>query len=148
MYTSRKNMKRTVSLLLICLIPACFIAACKDPYPSAPTTVTGRIVDESGKPLEGVVLGLTGLDKIGVASGVPTFSVVSETNADGEYTLSYVVPRATDFVEFSTSSNAVDGVFYRAFIDYGDRYDLYRGVSIPRKDYGKTTIVNFQFRKR
>jgi hypothetical protein len=104
-------------------------------------------VDESGKPLEGVTLDLYGLKKTGVTSVTATFGVVSETNADGEYTLSSVVPRSTDFVEFSTSSE-VDSVQYNIYIDYGGRFDIFRGGSILRKDYGKTTIVNFQFRKR
>lgn len=136
-------MKRRQSLRLLGLLPA-WLAACKDKFPSAPTVVTGKVVDENGLPVKGVKFTLDGNKRKGITL-IPTFREESVSDEDGVYSLSSVVSKSTDVVFL----NVFDGTLN---IDY--KYDpgVYMPVAseiiIRQKDYGETITINFQIKKR
>lgn len=135
-------MKRRQSLRLLGLLPA-WLAGCKSKFPSSPTVVMGKVVDETGTPAEGIELTLSGIKKKGV-SPIPTFDERTKTDSDGNYKLSHVVTSGTDFIEF----NLPPALKYIPYIDYDGRYEILSSpLTILPKEYGKTKIVNLQIRK-
>lgn len=58
-------MKRRQSLRLLGLFPA-WLAACKGKFPSAPTVVTGKVVDEDGLPVKDIKFTLEGNKRKGI----------------------------------------------------------------------------------
>ena len=143
-------MKRR-QLLQFMALPLFLAGACKEELPHVPTIVTGQVIDENGLPLEGAGLRLTGADNRGW-SGVPTFSLTTETDKNGTYRFSYVVPKDTDDVSIAsrtTSKVIIDNLNYQVFVLRGGQYQLESNpYFIPRSDWGKTTIINYQFRTR
>lgn len=136
-------MKRRQSLRLLGLLPA-WLAACKGKFPSTPTVVTGKVVDENDKPVEGIELILTGIKQKGL-SPIPIFEDTAETDKDGKYTLSHIVTQSTDRVEFYLRE---DGYKYIPFINTGTQYELQAApLTINKDEYGSTKTVNFQIRK-
>jgi hypothetical protein len=142
-----KKMKRRQVLRLLGMAPPVFLVSCRDSkVPSAPTIVTGKVTDENDMPIEGVLIRMYGTKRQGL-SGVGTFDTEGLTDKDGNYTLSYVVPRGTDFVNIrSTASSAIN--------DQTLRIDIYKnglaigGSELQWGEYGKTTTINFQYIKR
>ncbi|WP_149240749.1 hypothetical protein [Dyadobacter sp. 32] len=145
-------MKRRQMLRLLGLAPPVFLVSCRDSkVPSAPTIVTGKVTDEHDMPIEGALIRMFGTKRQGL-SGVGTFSTEGLTHKDGNYTLSYVVPRGTDFVNVSPKGTStindqthdysvqMNGV--GSYVQLGSSPVLHWG------DYGKTTTINFQYKKR
>ncbi len=142
-------MKRRQILKLLGLAPPLLLTSCGDPkVPSAPTIATGKVIDENNMPIEGVSIGMFGLERRGV-SAIATFDIDALTDKDGHYSLSFVVPRGTDFVKVSAEGNSIFSdrthniLFQRGGIyEEGDDYELHI------ESYGKTNTVNYQFIKR
>lgn len=135
-------MKRRQTLRLLGSLPI-WLAACKGKFPSAPTVVTGKVVDENGLPAEGIELTLVGNKKKGV-SPIPTFDERTKTDSDGKYTLSHVVSSNTDFVVFRIDT----GTQYIPYIERDGQYEILgSSIIIQQKNYGKTKTINLQVRK-
>lgn len=136
-------------LLQFLALPLLFASSCKEKLPAAPTTVTGKVIDENGLPLEGAGFSFGGVDNRGF-SGVPTFDLTTETDKDGSCQFSYIVPRDTDEVEIlprSTQKVKYD-TDYEAYIFLKGNYiQVSSPHSILRSDWGKSTVLNYQFRK-
>ena len=138
-------MKRRQTLRLLALLPV-WLGACKGKFPSAPTVVIGKVVDENGLPAEGIELTLVGNKKKGV-SPIPTFNERTETDSDGKYILSHVVSSTTDFVVFDISTS-------NKYIPYLDKdqdgqYEILgASLTIQPEEYGKTNTINIQIRKQ
>ncbi|GHB72704.1 hypothetical protein GCM10007390_28500 [Persicitalea jodogahamensis] len=128
-------------LRLLGLLPA-GLAACNSKFPSAPTVVMGKVVDENGMPVMGIELTLGGIKKKGV-SPIPTFDVRTETDRNGEYRLSHVVPSGTDFIEFVPAT----GTKYIPYIERDGQYEILGSFVIRSSDYGTNKTVNLQVRK-
>lgn len=143
-------MKRR-QLLQFMALPLLFASSCKEKLPTAPTIVTGKVIDENGLPLEGAGLSFYGVDNRGW-SGIQTFDLTTETDKDGNYWFSYIVPKNTDDVSITsrgTSKVIIDNQNYQVFVLREGQFQLESSpYFIPRSDWGKTTIVNYQFRKR
>ena len=145
-------MKRRKMLRLLGLAPPVFLVSCRDAkVPSAPTIVIGKVIDENDMPIEGASIRMYGIKQQGL-SGTGTFSIDTLTGKDGNYTLSYVVPRGTDFVNVSAEGSST--VTEKTHFIYAQKNGIGSNV-IPASDaelrggdYGKTTTVNFQYKKR
>ncbi len=146
-------MKRRQLLKLLGLAPPLWLAACKDKLPSTPTVVKGKIIDENGKPLEGAGLRLSGTDVKGFA-GAETFSITAESDKDGGYKLSQLIPKNTDRISILPmhTDKVPLNIGVGDFVSYQLKNSIYDKVTaphdIPRSSWGKTTIINYQFKKR
>ncbi len=146
-------MKRRKLLKLLGLTPAGLLIAssCKEKLPSTPTIVTGKIIDENGLPLEGAGLRLTGRNIEGITGGYATFSIYMESDKEGRYKLTQLLPKDTDEVtiaSMSTSKIIVDNQNYEVYILEGTIYYLETSpYNIPRTSWGKATTLNYQFIK-
>ena len=145
-------MKRRKMLRLLGLAPPVFLVSCRDAkVPSAPTIATGKVIDENDMPIEGVLLRMYGLKRQGL-SATGTFSIDTLTGKDGNYTLSYVVPRGTDFVNVSLEGTST--INYQTHDYYVQRNGTGLYVTLGTKpellweDYGKKTTINFHYKKR
>ncbi|PWJ59668.1 hypothetical protein CLV98_102502 [Dyadobacter jejuensis] len=146
-------MKRRQLLKLLGLAsPTLLIAAsCKEKLPTSPTIVTGKIIDENGLPLEGAGLRLSGTDVKGFA-GAETFSITTESDKDGNYKLSQIIPKNTDRI--SILSRPTDKVptgnqGYAPHISRNNSFVLETAPrDIARENWGKTTTLNYQFIKQ
>ncbi|WP_025765330.1 hypothetical protein [Dyadobacter tibetensis] len=143
-------MKRR-QLLQFLALPLFLASSCKEKLPDAPTIVTGKVIDENGLPLEGAGLSFYGVDNRGW-SGIPTFDLTIETDKDGTYRFSSIVPKDTDDVRLfsiTTSKVIIDNQNYEVYLLLEGQYQPEASpYSIPRSDWGKSTILNYQFRKR
>lgn len=89
------------------------MASCLDTLPSTPTIVKGKIVDENGDPLEGAGLRLTGVNLKGF-SGYDTFSITTESDRNGMYELSHIVPKNTEQISIASRNASIKFVALRA----------------------------------
>lgn len=144
-------MKRRKLLQILGLIPPALLAAsCKEKLPSTPTIVTGTIIDESGKPLEGAGLKMSGI-KWDFTTPTPTKVVSIESNTDGFYELSMTVPDGTEelsILPYSTITvplNLGAGNFVAYLLINGIATKITAQYPIPRSDWGKNATLNFQF---
>lgn len=148
-------MKRRQLLQMLGLIPPTLLAAsCKEKLPTSPTIVTGKIIDENGAPLEGAGLRLSGFNVKGYTGGYNTFSITIESDKNGLYKLSQLVPENTNqmsILPYSTNKIPLDQGFggYHDYIFLNNKYSgLGAPYEIPRSDWGKTIILNYQFIKQ
>ncbi|WP_149240747.1 hypothetical protein [Dyadobacter sp. 32] len=147
-------MKRRKLLQILGLIPPALLAAsCKEKLPSTPTIVTGKIIDENGLPLEGAGLRLSGTDVKGFA-GAETFSITAESDKDGNYKLSQLIPKDTDRIGIlPRSTDKVPlNIGIGDFVSYQLKNSSYDKVTaphdIPSSEWGKTVTLHYQFKKR
>ena len=145
-------MKRRQLLKLLGLAPPLWLVACKDKLPSTPTIVTGKIIDQDGNPLEGAGLRLSGTNWKGFTP-VPTFpSVTTESDKDGNYKLSQLIPKDTEVVSILSMSTDKVPVGNQGYVPYISRNNSYVPESAPldisSENWGKTTILNYQFIKQ
>lgn len=85
-------------------------------------------------------------------SAASVFDETVYTDPSGLYKVSHVVPKECDFVKIKMS----EGSFFEPTPAYG--YDVYLLVDevycktltymVPYPDYGKTTIIDYQLRKK
>ncbi|WP_025761420.1 carboxypeptidase-like regulatory domain-containing protein [Dyadobacter tibetensis] len=143
-------MKRR-QLLQFLALPLFLVGSCKEKLPTSPTIVTGKIIDEKGLPLEGAGLRLSGTDVKGFA-GTTTFSITTESDKDGNYKLSQIIPKNTDHI--SILSRPTDKVptgnqGYAPHISRNNSFVLETAPrDIARENWGKTTTLNYQFIKQ
>ena len=145
-------MKRRKLLQILGLIPpALLVVACKEKLPSTPTIVTGKIIDENGLPLEGAGLDMAGIKWKGFTP-IPTSGVTTESDKDGIYRMSLVVPEGTgdlSILPYSTNKVPIGNQGYAHYIFLNGHYtQLGAPHEIPRSDWGKTTKHNYQFIKQ
>ncbi|PWJ59666.1 hypothetical protein CLV98_102500 [Dyadobacter jejuensis] len=146
-------MKRRQLLKLLGLAsPTLLIAAsCKEKLPTSPTIVTGKIIDENGLPLEGAGLGLSGINWEGF-NPIPTFTMTTESDKEGNYKFSQVVPKDTEVVNIlprSTDKVPIGNQGYAHYIILNGSYkQLGAPYDIPRSQWGKTITLNYQFIKQ
>ncbi len=148
-------MKRRKLLQILGLAPPALLiaASCKEKLPTSPTIVTGKIIDENGLPLEGAGLRLSGTDVKGFA-GTTTFSITTESDKDGNYKLSQIIPKNTDHI--SILSMSTDRVpkdqGFGGYHPYVSRNSSFVPESAPRdiarENWGKTSTLNYQFIKQ
>ncbi len=146
-------MKRRKLLQILGLIPPALLAAsCKEKLPSTPTIVTGKIIDENGLPLEGAGLRLTGRNIKGITAGYATFSIYVESDKEGMYRLSQLVPKETNEISilpYSTTKVPIGNQGYAHYIFLNGHYtQLGAPYDIARSDWGETTYLNYQFVKQ
>ncbi len=147
-------MKRRQLLQILGLIPPALLAAsCKEKLPSTPTIVTGKVIDENGLPLAEAGLDLAGI-KWDFVTPTTTKGVTKESDKDGFYELSLIVPEGTDelsLAPYSTKKVPLNiGVGDFVAYLYIDQVStkMTAPYTIPRSDWGKTTTLNFQFKRR
>ncbi|PWJ59670.1 hypothetical protein CLV98_102504 [Dyadobacter jejuensis] len=147
-------MKRRQLLKLLGLAsPTLLIAAsCKEKLPTSPTIVTGKIIDEKGLPLEGAGLRLSGTNWKGFTP-VPTFlSVTAESDKDGNYKLSQLIPKDTEVVSILSMATDKVPTGNQGYVPYVSRNNSFvpetAPVDIARENWGKTTTLNYQFIKQ
>ncbi|MDZ7900082.1 MAG: hypothetical protein U5N85_18925 [Arcicella sp.] len=146
-------MKRRKFLIALGVVPPLVFSSCgKDELPKTATTITGKVVDENNKPVEGWGLFFTGIERKGI-SGVETFAEQKFTDSNGVFSFSVVVPPNTDSVNFLPLGFRFDDKLnrknpdYLLFIEVGGKFE-------PRiKDeaapiIGKSNIYNYQIKKR
>ncbi len=146
-------MKRRQLLKLLGLAPPLLLAACKDDFPSTPTIATGKVVFEDDSPVQGVILRLTGSIRQGLTLIDSFVRITTDTNQEGIYTLSQIVPKGTDLVEIIVDGGSFDepnpGYGYRPYIFVDGSYlQMSAPYKIPYFNYGKTITFNFQLRKQ
>ncbi|MDQ6482137.1 carboxypeptidase-like regulatory domain-containing protein [Dyadobacter sp. LHD-138] len=145
------TMKRRQILKLIgTFSPILWVASCKEKLPATPTIVTGRVVDQNNVPLEGARIIMIGAERAGL-SGFEKFSVFSDTDQQGNYTLSQILPKGTDYVivqSESTSKVSIDEGNYIPYFEINGNYVLESSSYIlSGSNFDKKTILNFQYRK-
>jgi hypothetical protein len=146
-------MERRKMLKLLGLFPSLFLlSSCIDPkVPSTPTIVIGTVIDGDNMPMEGISLLMSGFKQSGVSSVNP-FRAEATTDKNGKFTLSYVIPRGTDIVSIQALGSDIitdktHQIYYQ--MDGTGTYTLMASPpEIKSGSYGKTTTINFQFKKR
>ncbi len=143
-------MKRKQFLNALTAFPILAVAACEKGFPSTPTVVTGKVIDENNLPVEGVEFIYGGARQKGL-SYIPTFDINILTDKEGIYKGSFIVTGDTDFVTLKPIGNAK--------FDFTFKYDvlfLLNGIytivgspiPIQRNEYGTIVTLNFQIKKR
>lgn len=144
-------MKRQAFIKALSILPVALMQACQKSFPSTPTIVTGKVIDENNLPVEGVEFQFSGIYKKGISGGGSTFNLRTQSDKDGVYRFSQVIPDATDDASIKVESNAkFDFNFkYQVLFFFNGKYDD-TGSLIPvqQSAYGTTVTLNFQIRKR
>ncbi|PWJ59664.1 hypothetical protein CLV98_102498 [Dyadobacter jejuensis] len=146
-------MKRR-QLLQFMALPLLLASSCKEKLLAVPMIVTGKVIDENGLPLEGAGLRLSGTNWKGFTP-VPTFpSVTAESDKDGNYKLSQLIPNDTEVVSILPMStdkvkvNAGYNDYITLVLTDGNYVQLGAPYDIPRSQWGKTTTLHYQYKKR
>ena len=139
-------MKRRNFLIALGVVPPLLFCSCgKDEFPSTPTVITGKVVDENDKPVEGVKFRFSGFYLKGI-SPIPTFGLDAETNKDGIYNISYVVTNGeAEFLPQDSPKYNFNSQF-NIFVWKNNQYVKVNGVGPIT--IGETNTFNFQIRKR
>lgn len=144
-------MKRASIFSLYLLSFSLILISCEQKLPNVTTIVTGKVVDEQGKPVEGVVFQLNGLKKKGI-SPIPTFDAYSTTDSTGRFEIAHLITKETEQVYLDPASSTLydlqrDYIFFYV-LDDGSTSRVTASLRIPSDRYGKTTTVNYLMRKR
>lgn len=139
-------MKRRNFLIALGVLPPLVFSSCgKAEFPASPTVITGKVVDENDKPVEGVKFRFSGFYLKGI-SPIPTFDVDGETNKDGIYSVSYVVTNGeAEFLPQNSPKYDFNSQF-NIFVWKNNQYVKVNGVG--PLIYGEKNTFNFQIRKR
>ena len=62
-----------IKSLALSILPLVVLQACQRRLPSAPTVITGKVIDENNMPVEGFMFSFSGIDKKNLINGLPTF---------------------------------------------------------------------------
>ena len=141
-------MKRRKFLITLGVVPPLVLAACKeDAFPTTPTVITGRVVDENDKPVEGVKFKFSGIKPKGI-SGYPIFDVDGITDQEGVYKISQVVTNEANTTSFlPTYSPKYSSYQYSYYVYKDNKYEIV-GNPVRPIVYGQTNTFNFQLRKK
>lgn len=140
-------MKRRKFLIALGVVPPLVFSSCKkDELPKTSTILTGKVVDENDKPVEGFELQFSGYYQKGTSS-IPTFDEIGKTNKDGIYSISYVVSGGlTTFLPgLNTKFNLIAD--YDLYVWKENKYEFV-GNSVGPIVYGQTNTFNFQLIKK
>lgn len=144
-------MKRRKFIMALLLPVAAWMVGCKK-YESWDTIVKGRVVDGNNQPVEGVNFSFFGINQTGILKQESTFGITGQSDSEGYYQLSYLIPSSTDIAQLiGVDTTAFDlGETHDLFIENpaGQYIQLGGPVGILPKDFGKTTVFNFLLRKR
>ena len=111
-------MKRRNFLIALGVEPPFVLSAYKkDEFPKTPTVITGKVIDENNKPVEGWELLLYGIERNGT-SAVDTFAEQQFTDSNGVFSFSIGVPQNTDNVTFGPLGFRFDDKLNRKNSDY------------------------------
>ena len=144
-------MKRKQLWLWLLLLPP-LLQSCEKKYPNAETIITGKIVDENDKPMEGVEFYFGGFKYKGI-SPIPTFSLWSKSNKAGVYYFSQIISSSSKNIEFYPSYLLNLPTNYKLNILINGDYLPFYGIpqkdgDIPSIKYGKTNTYNFKLVKK
>ena len=140
-------MKRRNFLIALGVVPPLVFSSCgKDEFPSTPTVITGKVIDENNKPVEGFELQFSGYYQKGT-SPVPIFDETGKTNNNGIYSISYVVSggQTTFLPGLNSKFNLVAN--YDLFVWKDNKYEFV-GNPVGPIVYGQTNTFNFQLIKK
>ncbi len=145
-------MKRRQFLKLLGFASPVLLASCFDAKsPSAATMVSGIVIDENDMPIEGASIRMSGIKQKGL-SGIGTFNTNALTDKDGNYSLSYLVPKGIDFVVISPEGTLTINDQTHGYSVQKNGIGLYvipgNDPELNWGDYGKITTINFQYKKR
>ena len=111
-------MKRRNFLIALGVEPPFVLSAYKkDEFPKTPTVITGKVIDENNKPVEGWELLFYGIERNGT-SAVDTFAEQQFTDSNGVFSFSIGVPQNTDNVTFGPLGFRFDDKLNRKNSDY------------------------------
>ena len=146
-------MKRRNFLIALGVVPLLILSACKkDELPKTATVITGKVIDENNKPVEGWELLLYGIERNGT-SAVDTFAEQQFTDSNGVFSFSIGVPQNTDNVTFGPLGFRFDDKLnrknsdYLIFIEIGGKFE----PRIKDEAYpiiGKENTYNYQIKKK
>ncbi len=148
-------MKRRKFLIALGVVPPLVLGACKkDPnWPSTPTIIKGKVIDENNMPVESWDFLFIGIEKKGIY-GVDTFSEQKLTDVNGLYSFSVVIPQNTDKIDFYPLGFRFDDKLNRKnsnvdiFFERDGKYIRYNSPAPnPSPIPGEINIINFQIRK-
>lgn len=119
-----------------------------DRLPSAATVLTGKVTDKDGNPLIGAGLVMAGF-KSSDPTSTPVFEVIAESASDGTYSFSQVVPYNTERIEiYSKNTSTVTINDYTIYYFLDNAFQLAGApYIIPKSNWGKTSVLNYQFIK-
>ncbi|WP_428666462.1 hypothetical protein [Runella sp.] len=144
-------MKRRKFITALLLPATAWMVGCKK-YDSWDTIVKGRVVAENNQPVEGVKFQFYGVKETRVFKQEFTFDTTGQSNREGYYQLSYLIPSSTDIAQLiGVDTTAFDlGKTHDLLIENpaGQYIQLGGPVGVLPKDFGKTTVFNFLLRKR
>ncbi len=133
---------------VILIIASILVFSCKkDKFPSTPTIITGKVVDQNNIPIEGYEFQFGGTDKTGFINGNSTFDLYNSTNEQGVYLFSIIVPSSTDLVEFQPIGKKMDNELSNTL--FSDIYLVKDGKNMDSGaagpiNYGTTNTFNYQ----
>lgn len=143
-------MNKSVGILLIIvgLIPA-GVGSCTEKLPDTPTMVSGKFIDEEGKPLENVQLQYSGVDQRSF-SARSTFDLTTRTDKNGNYAFSQVAPNGTDHLEIlAEQPDSMSAYEYLIYFEIsGEYFPQGSPYRIPKNSWGKSLNLNYQIRKK
>lgn len=125
------------------------LTSCRDKLPDTATVISGKFIDEGGKPLENVQLQYYGVNQRGF-SAVSTFDLTTKTDKNGDYSFSKVAPNGTDHLEIlAEQPDSMSAYEYLIYFEISGEY-LPQGspYRISKNKWGKSTIINYQIRKK
>ncbi len=140
-------------MIALGVVPPLILSACKkDELPKTATIITGKVIDENNKPVEGWELMFYG-SKLNGISAMSTFQEQEMTDADGMFSFSLTVPQDTGSVGFAPLGFRFDDKLNRKTSDYVIFIEI-GGKFEPRiKDeaypiIGKSNTYNYQIKKK
>lgn len=138
-------MKKCIFLIFISLLS--FSSCKKDKFPSTPTIITGKVIDENEIPIEGYQFQFSGKDKTNFLNSNITFDSKFETNKDGVYSTSIMVPSNTSSttfkpIGFKLPGGNFDPLYQNIFVFIDGKY--LPPYNISKIKYGVTNTYNFQ----
>lgn len=136
-------MKRQQFWLWLLLLPP-LLHSCEKKYPDAPTIVTGKIVDENDKPMEGVDFSIEGVRLKGI-NPIPTFDVKTKSDKNGVYFLSQVIPKPTMTVTVSPYLYVGNVNHTKNNVGSASTTGI---VGVSQSEWGKTILVDFKLIKK
>jgi hypothetical protein len=146
--------RRNFTKMIGGLFKGCFVISCREDLPTTATIVKGKIIDDSGVPLQGAEITFYGYDARGF-SGITTFHLRVQTDVKGLYSFSEVIPTKTDRVNISLIStdavkitNMLTPAEYEPYL-FKARKKQPTGtiIEIPKDKWGQVITVNFLYKR-
>lgn len=142
-------MKRRSFIWYLGILPSLFfVFSCKKyKFPTTPTVIKGKVIDQDGLPVKGLDFVFGGTEGI---PGKVTFSSNTFTDSEGNFSFSQIIPKETDQASITPIGSEYN-LSYSYSLFYLSDDGSFKRVTDPhyigRGDYGKTTVVDYQLRK-